>query len=54
VGEREHESPRFAPNIDIPSDLETVQRFESGAERQKYEKRPPTEAQIAVSPLYDG
>jgi len=29
VGEREHESPRFVSNIDIPPDLETVQRFEN-------------------------
>jgi hypothetical protein len=31
VREREHESAGFVSNIDIPPDLETVQRFENGA-----------------------
>ena len=31
VSECEHESPRFVSDIDIPPDLETVQRFEDAA-----------------------
>ena len=52
--EREHEPARFVSHIDIPADLETMQRFESGADAQKDQKRPPAEAQIAVGPLRAG
>jgi hypothetical protein len=54
VGEREHESPRFVSNIDIPPDLETVQRFEDAAQGQEDKKRPPAEAQIAIRIVHDG
>jgi len=33
VREREHKSPHFVSNIDIPADLEAMQRFEGAAQR---------------------
>src|SRR2546423_13560795 len=53
MSEREHETARFIPDIEIPTDLKAMHRLKDDAKADVNRERPPTEAQMPVGIVHD-